>query len=132
MKGFVGDNFSHLDFVVVVRRKETGRWDGVWGRHERTPARLGSGSGLAGRARPGAASCDRLPLLWLRFTLRGRGWAGWAAVLRLGRAGVGDGCWVGLGFRPGFGPQPMLILKILCSFSKSVYNLQTNLNSIQI
>jgi hypothetical protein len=45
--GFVGDNFSHLDFVVAMRRKETGRWDGVRGRHERTPVRLGSGSGLA-------------------------------------------------------------------------------------
>jgi hypothetical protein len=67
MIGFVGDNFSHLDFVVAMRRKETGRWGGVRGRHERTPARLGSG--LAGRARPGSASCGRLPLLWLRFTL---------------------------------------------------------------
>jgi hypothetical protein len=33
--------------------------------------------------------------------------------LRLGRAGLrrsggeGSGCWVGLGFRPGFGPQPV-------------------------
>jgi hypothetical protein len=112
--GFVGDNFSRLDFVAIVRRKETGRWGRVRGRHERTPVRLGSG--LAGRARPGAASCGRLPLLWLRFTLRGRGRAGWAALLRLGRAGVGDGCWVRLGFRPGYGPQPMLILKILFFF----------------
>jgi hypothetical protein len=112
MIGFVGDNFSRLDFVVAVRGKETGCWGRVQGRHERTPARLGSGSGLAGRARPGAASCGRLPLLWLRFTLRGRGQAGWAALLWLGRARVGDGYWVGLGFWPGFGPQPMLILKI--------------------
>jgi hypothetical protein len=101
------------DLVVAVRRKETRRWGGVRGRHECTSARLGSESGLAGRARPGTASCGRLPLLWLRCTLRGRGRAGWAALLRLGRAGLGDGCWVGLGFRPGFGRQPMLILKIL-------------------
>jgi hypothetical protein len=63
MIGFVGDNSSHLDFVVTVRRKQTGRWGGVQGRHERTPTRWGSGSRLAGRARPGAASCGRLPLL---------------------------------------------------------------------
>jgi hypothetical protein len=92
---------------------ETVHSGGVRGRHDRTPARLRSGSGLAERARPGAAPCGRLPLLWLRFTPRGRGRAGWAALFRLGRAGVGDGCWVGLGFRPGFGTEPMLILKIL-------------------
>jgi hypothetical protein len=38
-----------------VWRKETGRWGGARGRHERTPARLGSGSGL-GRAGTGFAS----------------------------------------------------------------------------
>jgi hypothetical protein len=33
---------------------------------------------------------------------------------QLGRAGVGemDGCWAGLGFRPGFGPQSVLLFKI--------------------
>jgi hypothetical protein len=41
--------------VVAVRRKETGHWGGVRGRHERTPTRLGSGLGL-GRAGTGFAS----------------------------------------------------------------------------
>jgi hypothetical protein len=45
-----------------------------------------------------------------------------AGRLRLGRAGLrqsggkGSGCWVGLDFRPGFGPQPVLYLKFLFFF----------------
>jgi hypothetical protein len=50
---------------------------------------------------------------WLgRGCLLGQAGFGWVVSSQLGRAGVGDCCWVGLGFRPGFGPQPMLILKI--------------------
>jgi hypothetical protein len=43
------------------------------------------------------------------------GWAalfGWAASSQLGRVGVGASCWVGLGLRPGFGPQSVLLFKI--------------------
>jgi hypothetical protein len=82
---------------------------GIRGRHKRTPVRLGSG--LAGRARPGAASCGRLP--WLCFAScceDGDGWLG--CTVRLCRAGMGAGCWVGLGLRPGFGPQSVLLFKI--------------------
>jgi hypothetical protein len=79
---------------------------------------VGVGVGRASerdRARRGAAGC-----LYSGFAshcedgdgLAGLHWFGWAASSQLGRAGVGDGCWVGLGFRPGFRPQLMLILKI--------------------
>jgi hypothetical protein len=62
--------------VVAVRRKETGRWGGVRGRHERTPARLGSGSGLAGRSivRPAAST-----LALLHAARTGTGWLGCTA-----------------------------------------------------
>jgi hypothetical protein len=137
MIGFIGDNFSRLDFVVTMRRKETGQWGGVRGRHERTPVRLGSESGLAGRARPGAASCGQLPLLWLCFTLRGRGRAGWATLLWLGRVFSAGPCGSGgeRGWLLGrarlsaeFWPTVIIELKNSFSFSKSLYNLQTNLN----
>jgi hypothetical protein len=59
---------------------------------------------------------------------------GWAASSLLGRAGVGDGNgWLGrTRFLAGFQPTVKIELKNSFSFSKSVYNLQTNLNSIQI
>jgi hypothetical protein len=62
--------------VVAVRRKETGRWGGVRVRHERTPARLGSGSGLAGRGvvRPAASA-----LASLHTARTGTGWLGCTA-----------------------------------------------------
>jgi hypothetical protein len=108
--------FPVLDSVAVVRRKETGRWGGVQGRHERTPAKLGSGSrsGGHGRARRRAVGC--LGSASLHAVKTGTaGWAalfGWASSCQLGRAGVGAGCWVGLGLRPGFGPQSVLLFKI--------------------
>jgi hypothetical protein len=43
---------------------------------------------------------------------------GWAGRLWLGRAGLrrsegeGGGCWAGLGLRPGFSPQSVLLFKI--------------------
>jgi hypothetical protein len=58
----------------------------------------------------------------------------WAASSQLGRAGVGDGNgWLSqTRFPAGFRPIVKIELKNSFSFSKSVYNLQTNLNSIQI
>jgi hypothetical protein len=58
----------------------------------------------------------------------------WAASSQLGRAGVGDGNgWLGrTRFPAGFRPTAKIELKIPFLFSKSVYNLQTNLNSIQV
>jgi hypothetical protein len=110
----LGIIFPILDSVAAVRRKETGCWGGVQGRHERTPAKLGSGSGGGGRARCRAAGC--LGSASLRAARTGTaGWAAlfsWAASSQLGHAGVGAGCWVGLGLRPGFGPQSVLSFKI--------------------
>jgi hypothetical protein len=39
---------------------------------------------------------------------------GWGRPLQLGRAGVRGrgGCWAGLGFRPGFCPESVLLFKI--------------------
>jgi hypothetical protein len=59
---------------------------------------------------------------------------GWAASSQLCHAGVGDGNgWLGrTWFLAGFRPTAKIELKIPFIFSKSIYNLQTNLNSIQV
>jgi hypothetical protein len=108
--------------MAAVRRKETGRWGGVQGRHELTPAneltpaKLVSGSGSGGRDRAWRRAAGCLGSASLRAARTGTaGWAalfGWVASSQLGRAGVGAGCWVGLGLRPGFGPQSILLFKI--------------------
>jgi hypothetical protein len=80
--------------VAAVRRKETGHWGGVQGRHECTPAKLGSGSrsGGHGRVRHRAAGCLGSASLHAAKT----GTAGWAALFswavssQLGRAGMGE------------------------------------------
>jgi hypothetical protein len=89
-----------LQFFWTLRLPHEGKGPdtegGIRGRHKRTPARLGSGS--AGRARPGAASCGRLPRLCFASRCEdGDGWLG--CTVWLGCAGVGAGCWVGLGLR---------------------------------
>jgi hypothetical protein len=70
----------------------------------------GRGRGWPGerdRARRRAAGC--LGSASLRAARMGTaGWAAlfnWVASSQLGRVGMGAGCWVGLGLRPGFGPQ---------------------------
>jgi hypothetical protein len=80
----------------------------------RAGPRLGRGCFTRGEGRPASAGAGR------------------ATGPRRGGGGEGGGCWAGLGFRPGFGPQSVLLFKIPFLFSKFIYNLQTNLNSIQI
>jgi hypothetical protein len=101
-----------LDFVVAMRGKETGRWGGVRGRHERTPARLGSGLASLHAARTGTG--------WLGCTAS-------AGPRESGRWLLGQ---ARLSAR--FRPTANVNIENSFSFSKSVYNLQTNLNSIQI
>jgi hypothetical protein len=78
-----------------------------WGRGRGWP-------GKRDRARCRAAGCLGSASLHAARTGMA-GWAalfGWAASSQLGRAGVGAGCWVELGLRPGFGPQSVLLFKI--------------------
>jgi hypothetical protein len=92
---------------------------------------VGVGVGRASTTGRGVVRPTASALASLHAARTGTGWL--SCTASAGPRGVGDGCWVGLGFQPGFILQPMLILKILFfSFSKSVYNLQINLNSIQI
>jgi hypothetical protein len=113
--GFVGDNFSHTRFHGC-HAKEGDRalgWSPGQARAHtgEVGVRVGVGVGWAWRR---AAGC--LGFASLRAARTGMaGWAalfGWATSSRLGRAGVGAGCWVGLGLRPGFGPQSDLLFQI--------------------
>jgi hypothetical protein len=60
--------------------------------------------------------------------LLGQAGFGWAAL----EWGKGSGCWAGLGFQPGFSAQYRIGMRKILFFFKFFYNLQTNLNSIQI
>jgi hypothetical protein len=120
--GFVGDNFSLTRFRGC--RAEEGDRALGW-----SPGQARAHTGEVGvgvrRARRRAVGC--LGSASLRAARTGTaGWAtlfSWAASSQLGHAGVGAGCWVSA-------HSQFCYLKFL--FSKSVYNLQTNLNSIQI
>jgi hypothetical protein len=111
MIGFVGDNFSRLDFVVAVRRKETRRWG--W-------------PGERDVVRPAASA-----LASLHVARTGTGWLGCAASAGLRRSGrwLLGRARLPAGFRP---TANVNIENSFFLFSKSVYNLQPNLNSIQI
>jgi hypothetical protein len=109
--GFVGDNFSLTRFRGC--RAEEGDRALGWspGQARAHTGEVGVG---VGRARRRAVGC--LGSASLRAARTGTaGWAtlfSWAASSQLGHAGVGAGCWVGLGLRPGFGPQSVLLFKI--------------------
>jgi hypothetical protein len=109
--GFVGDNFSRTRFRGC--RAEEGDRALGWspGQARANTGEVGVG---VGRARHRAAGCLGSASLHAARTGMA-GWAAlfsWAAPSQLGRAGVGAGCWVGLGLRPGFGPQSVLLFKI--------------------
>jgi hypothetical protein len=109
--GFVGDNFSCTRFCGC--RAEEGDRALGWslGQAQVHTGEVGVG---VGRARRHAADCLGSASLHAARTGTA-GWAtlfGWAASSQLGRVGVGAGCWVGLGLRPGFSPQSVLLFKI--------------------
>jgi hypothetical protein len=72
----------------------------------RAGPRLGRGCFTRGEGVSGSGRSPRL----------GAGRFGWAALGCAGVGGEGSGCWVGLDFRLGFGPQPVLYLKFLFFF----------------